>query len=201
MRDGVECLMRISVSLAASTLLLLDAGCSRSPRLTQYDEQSNASARSAPIVIVGVASADVRLEGTVPKRGNPKYPMQLHRVRVEAENTLRGSLEERAIDVYYFGFAGGVDGPRPLGFGREASRRIFWMRRDHGVFRMARDGWDNCTNLVESGAHPAYRANPEQPLDRAIVDILLTRGEGEINDRRFASQILWALLIRGCKIM
>jgi len=47
--------------------------------------------------------------------------------------------------------------------------------------------------FVKSGAHPQYRADPQQPLDRALVDILLTRGEGEINDLEFASQIQWSI--------
>jgi hypothetical protein len=183
--------------LTASLLVLVNAGCSHTPKLAQYDENSNADARSAPLVIVGVASLGARVGTPVPRRDDPQYPMQMHRVSVRVENVLRGSLDERSIAVYYFGFAGGFDGPRPLGFGGEASRRILWLRRDRGVFRMACDGWDYCTNLVESGAHPGYRVDPEQPLDRAIVDILLTRGEGRIDDGRFASEIIWGVPDQG----
>ena len=172
-----------------AVLMALDASCSKVPRLTEYDEHANAQARSAPIVVVAVADADVPIGGQVPSRFDPKYPMQLHRVRVRIENVLKGSLRERVIDVYYFGFAGGSDGPHPLGFGREPSRRILWLKMDGPAFRTACDGWDYCTTIVSSGAHIQYRADPSKPLEYALADILLTRGEGEINNLEFAGQI------------
>ena len=120
---------------------VLNASCTRSPHLTEYDEESNKQARSAPLVVVGVVDSDMRVGGPVPSRRDPNYPMQLHRARAQVENVLRGSLGERTFLVYYFGFGGGFDGPRPLGFGPEASRRILWLRRDGNLFRMvAMDG-------------------------------------------------------------
>jgi hypothetical protein len=181
---------RIWAFLAVLFAIVLDAGCSRVPRLTEFDEKANSQARSAPLVVVGVADSDATIGRPVPSRRDPTYPMQLHRVRVQIENVLRGSISEQTIFVYYFGFGGGFEGPRPLGFGREPSRRILWLRRDEEVLRMACDGWDGCTMPVESGAHPRYRADPRKSLDYALVDILLTRGEGESNNVRFASQIL-----------
>jgi hypothetical protein len=56
----------------------------------------------------------------------------------------RGSLGDKTAFVYYFAFAGGFNGPRPLGFWSPPSRRVLWLRRDGGVFRMACDGWDGC---------------------------------------------------------
>lgn len=189
---------RLPPFLAAAFVLIgLDAGCSRVPRFTQYDEQSNAQARSAPLVVVGVADSDVRIGRPVPSRHDPNYPMQLHRVKVKIENVLRGSISEQTIFVYYFGFAGGFDGPRPLGFGGEPSRRILWLRRDSGALRMACDGWDYCTTFVRSGAHLGYKTDPAKTLDYALVDILLTRGEGEINNLQFANQIPWGLPTQG----
>lgn len=181
---------RKSAWLAAPLVVLfLGVGCSRAPHLIEYDEQSNARASAAPLVVVGVVDSDIPIGGRIPSRHDPKYPMQLHRVRVRVENVLRGSISEQRILVYYFGFAGGFNGPRPLGFGREPSRRILWLRRDGGAFRMACDGWDNCTVFVMSGAHPRYQADPQKSLDHALADILLTRGEGEVNNLRFARQI------------
>src|SRR5579864_84266 len=170
--------------------IVLNAGCSRAPRLTELDEKANSQARLAPVVVVGMADIDALIGRPVPSRRDPGYPMQLHRVRVKIENVLKGSIGQQTIFVYYFGFAGGFEGPRPLGFGREPSRRILWLLRDGGVFRMACDGWDGCTMPVMSGAHTRYRADPRKSLDQALVDILLTRGEGEIDNVRFASEIL-----------
>jgi hypothetical protein len=171
--------------------IVLNASCSRVPPLTELDEKANSQARSAALVVVGMVDGDALIGHPVPSRRDPRSPMQLHRVRVKIENVLKGSIGEQTIFVYYFGFAGAFEGPRPLGFGREPSRRILWLCRDGGALRMACDGWDGCTMPVMSGAHPRYRADPQKSLDHALVDILLTRGEGNINNVRFASQILW----------
>jgi hypothetical protein len=178
---------------AASLFAALNAGCARPPHLTEYDEQSNEQARSAPFVVVGVVDSDSPVGRTVPSRRNPNYPMQLHRINVRIENILRGSLSERNITVYYFGFAGGFDGPRPLGFALGLSRRVLWLRKDEGVFRMACDGWDGCTMFVDSGAHPEYHADPGRSLGYALVDILLTRGQGAVDDLKFAGDIAWGV--------
>jgi len=189
---------RIQAWLAAPFLLIaLDTACSKAPHLTEYDEHANSQARSAPLVVVGVADSDIPIGRPVPSRHDPDYPMQLHRVKVRIENILKGSAGERTISVYYFEFAGGFDGPRPLGFGRQPSRRILWLRKDGRSFRMACDGWDGCTELVTSGAHTQYSADPQQPLNRALTDILLTRGEGEVSDLQFASQIQWSIFDQG----
>jgi len=168
---------------------VLNASCTRSLHLTEYDEESNKQARSAPLVVVGVVDSDRRVGRPVPSRTDPNYPMQLHQARVQVENVLRGAISERTFLVYYFGFGGGFDGPRRLGFGPKASRRILWLRKDGEVFRMACDGWDACTMFVDSGAHPRYKADPRKPLSYALADILLTRGEGKIDEIPFASEI------------
>lgn len=174
---------------AASLFVALNAGCDRTPHLTEFDEQSSEQARSAPLVVVGVVNSDSPVGRHVPTRRNPNYPMQLHRISVQIENVLRGQITERTITVYYFGFAGGFDGPRPLGFALGPSRRVLWLRQDGGVLRMACDGWDYCTMFVHSGAHPEYHADSARSLDHALVDILLTRGRGAVDDLKFAGDI------------
>jgi len=178
------------LSAVVGFLALTGIGCQRTPHLIEYDEESNRRARDAPLVVVGVVDGDTRVGGTVPARRDPKYPMQLHRARLRIENLLRGSIAERSIFIYYFGFAGAIDGPRPVGFGRDPSRSVVWLREEQGVYRTACDGWDGCTIPVYSGAHPQYAVDSRRPLDYALVDLLLTRGAGEINDVQFASEIL-----------
>jgi hypothetical protein len=145
---------------------------------------------SAPIVVVGVLSADTLVSRPVPMHSDPEYPLQLRRLTVQVENVLKGRSLPDTIIVYYFTFAGGFDGPRPLGLWRVGGRRVLWLRTDSGVYRTVCDGWDDCTMRVESGAHRGYRPDPQKPLDYALTDLLLTRGEGAINENRFASQIL-----------
>jgi hypothetical protein len=178
-------------------LTLLSSSCSKIPKLTEYDEKSNQQARSAPLVVVGVIDSDKPVGVPAPSRTDPRYPMQLRQAQVRIENVLRGSVGDKATFVYYFAFAGGFNGPRPLGFWNPPSRRVLWLRRDGGVFRMACDGWDGCTMPVESGAHPRYQTDLSKPLDYALADLLLTRGVGEIDDRRFASEIEWGVPDQG----
>src|ERR1035438_2674153 len=114
--------------------------------------------------------------------------MQLHRITVHIENVLKGAVPQTTIPVYYFAYAGSYWGQFPLIFRGEPSRRMLWLRKDQGQYRIACDGSD-CTQSIMSGAHPGYRMNPGEPIDRARTDLFLTRGEGPIDDHQFALQI------------
>jgi len=140
-------------------------------------------------VIAGVLVSDTLLLGPVPMHSDPKYPLQLRRLQVRVENILKGDVSRGTVAVYYFTFAGEFDGPRPLGMWSVESRRILWLRREAGVLRTACDGWDGCTWEVYSGAHPHFTIAHQKPIDYAVADILLTRGEGKVNDRRFARAV------------
>jgi hypothetical protein len=142
---------------------------------------------SASIIVVGVIEADTLVRRPIPMHSDPTYPLQLRRLTVRVENVLKGGSLPKAIEVYYFTFAGGYDGPRPLGFWRVGDRRILWLRRDSGVLRTVCDGWDGCTDGVWSGAHPHYKPDLQKPLDYALVDLLFTRGEGTVNENSFGT--------------
>lgn len=62
---------------------------------------------------------------------------------------------------------------------------------------MACDGWDYCSMFVHSGAHPEYHADSARSLDHALVDILLTRGQGNVDDLKFAGDIEWGVPDQG----
>jgi hypothetical protein len=124
-------------------------------------------------------------------RSNPEYPLQLRKLIVHVETVLGGAPIPETITVSYFGFAGGFDGPRLLGFWKVGGRRILWLRRDSGFLRTMCDGWDYCTVPVDSGAHPHYRPDPLKPLDYALVDLLFTRGEGTANEVGLATGPDW----------
>src|SRR5439155_7051989 len=116
----------------------------------QCDIDSN-SKDSAPIVVVGVLTSDILMRRPIPKHSDPKYPLQLRKLTLRVENVLKGAAIPETLPVYYFTWAGGFDGPRPLGLWKIGGRRILWLRRDAGVFRTACDGWDGCTEGVASG--------------------------------------------------
>jgi len=44
---------------------------------------------------------------------------------------------------------------------------------------------------VESGAHRGYAVDPQKPLEYAVVDLLLTRGAGTVNEIGLATSIAW----------
>ena len=155
--------------------------------IDQCDYQRNPKP-TAPIIVVGVLASDTLVRKPVPMRSRPTYPLQLRRLSVRIENILKGGPLPESLTVYYFTFAGGFQGNRPLGFWEVGCRRILWLRWDAGVLRTVCDGYDNCTIGVYSGAHPNYRPDPKKPLDYALVDLLLTRGEGSVNGIGFATE-------------
>ena len=191
-----ERIRSIAAPFAASLLLLVVACCltwkapgfSPSQLVDQCDREGE-SRDSAPIVVVGVLMSDTRVLGSVPKHSDRRCKLQLRKLQVKVENVLKGDVTVRPAAVYYFTFAGGFDGPQPLGFWRVRGRRILWLRRDSGVLRTACDGWDGCTWGVYSGAHPYYSADPRKPTENAVADIVLTRGEGSISRNAFAGAI------------
>jgi hypothetical protein len=154
----------------------------------QCGDQSSTKS-SAPIVLVGVIQSDTLVRRPVPMRSDPKYPLQLRKLLIAVENVLKGDVKGAMVEVYYFTFASGFNGPQPLGMWSVGNRRIFWVRRDAGVLRTTCDGWDGCTYGVYSGAHPHLNVDPRKPLDKALADIALTRGEGRTDEAKFAGAI------------
>jgi hypothetical protein len=185
-----------SAMLIATAVLIINLPV-LPPRLIDQCDNSGESRPPAPIVVVGVLSADTLVSRPMPMHSDPKYPLQLRRLTVHVENVLKGAPLPDTITAYYFTWAGGSDGPRPLGYWRVGGRRVLWLRRDSGVLRTACDGWDGCTMGVESGAHRGYRPDPQKPLDYALADLLLSRGEGRINEVGFASEISWGVPDQG----
>lgn len=139
------------------------------------------------VIVVGVLAQDMLVRRPIPIYSDPNYSVQLRRLTVNVENVLKGAPVPKTIEVYYFTFYGGYDGPPPLGSWNVGDRRILWLRRDAGLLRTVCDGWDGCTKGVFSGAHPHYTPDPRKPLDYASVDLLFTRGEGDVDENRFGT--------------
>lgn len=178
----------------AATFIALFSTPSTTPLLARrlIDQCGRGSQiQSSPIVVVGVLTSDELVFRPVPMRSDPTYPLQLRRLKIRVENVLKGASLPSIVGVYYFTFAAGFDGPRPLGLWGLGGRRIFGLRRDSGVFRTACDGWDSCTESLSSGAHPGYRPDPSNSLDYALLDLRLTRGEGPMNEIAFATEVRW----------
>ncbi len=158
------------------------------PRLVDQCD-ADTDRNSAPVVIVGVIRYDRMVLRPVLMHRDRRTPLQMRRMSVAVENVLRGDIPAQEVDIYYFTWAGGFNGPQPLGMWRAGSRRIFWLRRDAGVLRTVCDGWDRCTWGVYSGSHASVKRSPDEDIHRAVADISLTRGEGSVNEARFAGAI------------
>lgn len=179
-----------AVLLGAAAVGLFELG-DHLPQLVDQVGEPWAMRRPAEFVIVGVALDDGRVSSPIVRRSDPRMSLQLRRVTVAVENVLQGGALGERIEVFYFTWAGGFDGPRPLGFG-PGRRRVWWLRRDAGVLRTICDGWDTCTQVVESGAHRGYRPAAGRPVSEVVADVLLTRGEGEIDEEAWAREMMYA---------
>lgn len=165
-------------------------------KLTHSDSEYFGQIFSAPIVVVAAILSDTLVRGPV-KSYWTRSPLQMRKLEVRVGNILRGGAIQEVATAYYFTWASGFDGPRPLGFWlspqhptKPLRRRIFWLKRDSGVLRTACDGWDYCTMSVTSRSHPNCKPDPRKPLGYALADICLTQGEGAI-DAEFAAQVAW----------
>ena len=190
---------RKAVFFAALCLLIIAASYPvwraaqpSAPRLIDHcgDEFSR---DAAPIVVAAVVAADTLVRSPLPMHSDPTNPLQFRRLTLRVENVLKGAPIPDKVTVYYFTWAGGFDGPRPLGFWNVGARRIWWLQRESGVLRTACDGWDGCTIGVQSGAHPNYTSDSKRPINYALADLLLTRGEGPVDDNGFAGEIEWGV--------
>jgi hypothetical protein len=182
-------------------LLLLLTTCKTDPTQSLKDQVHPEAdgVANASHVIVGVILSDTAVRHNIPMRSNPRIPLQLRKMMVQVENTLQGpeDLPEEPVPIYYFGWDGAFTGPRPLGIWDFSKRRILWVRRDSGLLRTTCDGRDYCTTGVASGSHRGYRPEPEKPLWHRVADILLTRGEGDIDERMFVRQLKWGTASQG----
>jgi hypothetical protein len=177
--------------------VLLDSACTKVPPLVR-DKRSEAAlpfyqAASTRIIVVGKILSAADVGAPDPSKWYPDDTIQLHRVRVKVENVLRGDVTGN-IAVYYFASVGPIGGPARLGMFNQAGRwhigdrEMFFLRLDSGVLRTICDAYAGCVIPVFSGAHPDFRVAPGTPISHAIIDLLLTRGQG-CNDNQMVQAI------------
>jgi hypothetical protein len=118
-----------------------------------------------------------------PSKWIPNFPVQLGSIKIQVENVLQGEDTRGDISVFFFRYLAISEGAPRIGVRgrggtwRIGDREIFFLQRDSGVLRTVCDGWAHCVMPVLTGAHPEFKSNPNSS-NTAIIDILLTRGEG-----------------------
>ena len=91
---------------------------------------------------------------------------------------LRGDVKLGALDVFYFSLDPlPVSGNDILGMWPPQGRYLFLINRDHGVLRLASDGYGYCQRRIRSGAHRLYQARPGEPVKEMLADLILRKGE------------------------
>jgi hypothetical protein len=178
-----------SVLATASSLMWLAVHPSPFHLVDQCGKRGNRKPL-ASVIVVGVLADDTLVRRPIPIYSDPEHFLQLRKLTVNVENVPKGTPMPSTIEVYYFTYYDGYDGPPPLGYWNVGDRRILWLRRDSGLLRTVCDGWDGCTKGVWSGAHPHYTPDPRKSLDYALVDLLFTRGEGDVDENRFGTGLL-----------
>ena len=190
-------ILQIQQSGAAFTLIALAActGCAANHSSTEfparYDNYSPQSIALVPVIFEGLVVANASPIGDFqPSRINGHGPTRRWRARVRVENVLQGDVPHEEVDIFYFigtDNLGSSDSTLNLPAG---ARRIFFLQRDGGELRLIHDGWESSVVKVLSGAHHFFKRDPHKPATDAIVDLLLTRGEGA-KDKDMIEAIYW----------
>lgn len=179
--------------LALFGCTLLYVGCNKAPPIVEYPIAEGGlrgdQLYAAPVIVVGRIISDSAVGRSHPSKWDESIQVQRSRVKVDIENNLKGKVPVGQVSICYFIYLNAPDGPPRLGGSQRGGRwhigdrEIFFLRWDSGVLRTVCDEWASCVVPVFSGAHPAYKPNPAKPIEHAIIDILLTRGEGATNQQ------------------
>jgi hypothetical protein len=170
-------------------------GCCPSPQMTEFPARYNNKVpeqiMQVPIILVGLVLTNATQVGDFhPSRIEGNAPIRGLRSRIRVENVLQGNVSQGEVDIFYFigtdslGSSAGILN-LPAGV-----RRIFFLQRDGGKLRTIYDNWDLTVEEVYSGAHPSFKRDPARPITEAIVDLLLTRGEGA-TDKDMIEAVYW----------
>jgi hypothetical protein len=170
--------------------------CTSVPRILPENSVVNGIPAFAPFVVVGTISSNTDLHRPI-KITSDNAPQamlldsdtvyHLFKVNIEVENVLRGDIKQNNIDIYYYTQIGSLGGTPRLGMWNTGGlwhigdRAVFYLKKSAGVFRSYCDVVAGCATPVFSGAHSGFRMDLGPP-EHAIIDLLLTRGEGSTDD-------------------
>jgi hypothetical protein len=194
--------------ISAFALLLISVGCdhmgSSREEVFYSAEDDDAGGQfwcrfEAPLIVAGRIS-DVQYDSrssAVGAYGTPLYKVHL---RIEVEETLKGDV--RAPGLQVMGFVMRSPGPRARKgelFAADfwvGQRKLFFLRRQGELYRLARDNYDYSIRL-RTGRHDPPKYQPESARARAAY-LMLVPGRGietDNWDREFDRNINYAPLL------
>jgi hypothetical protein len=167
----------------AIALLGMVTACCR-PQMTEfparYSIDSPQAIEAVPVILVGLVLVGSHPAGPLhPSRVDPHVLTQLHQAKIRVENLVQGDVAQNdEINIFYSLDAVNLGSSASFLYFSRGDRRLFFLERDAGKLRTIYDTWNTCVLPVFSGFHPNFKRDPHQPATEAIVDLLLTRGEG-----------------------
>jgi hypothetical protein len=168
------------LSLALALVYACQAqDCLKDQRWPDDPKQAAAQLDTAPIVVVGTIISEREVGPAKPSAWSSRMRVRLQQLKINVENVLRGDVQLGEQEFYAFYTATSYDGPPPLGswqYQASGKRKLFYLRRNCGVIRTVCDVKNSCVVPVNSGRHPSSIDDRKGPLERAIAQILFTRG-------------------------
>jgi hypothetical protein len=182
--DTAVIIMKLKVIRAVLLFCtVIGASCDTAPKLVprparlEFTEMID----KAELVVIGVVEGGSTVGRVVSQRG---LRLQLCRVKVRIEKTLKGTEPSPQIVLFFYEAAGAWDGPAPSIIS-EHERAIFFLVHDGGVLRATNDMYLSHIT-VRTGRHPELPW-PGVSLRQTIAKVLLTLGQEADIDRYTAT--------------
>lgn len=194
----------IAIYLCVSAAVCILSGCKPKNQLIDYKvpgtPEGRRAVRAAPLVLLGSIDSDNAAGPDTVSHWDKALPLRLHKIEVTVEGWLRGDLHLSKVDLYYYRINGPYEGPPLLGdwttggLHAQGFHRIFFVRRDGNLLRLACDYRDTCTIRVGSGMHPDINTliAGNVPLEAKIANILFTKGVG-VSNNEFANSLSYSI--------
>jgi hypothetical protein len=133
---------------------------------------------TAPIILVGLAKDQPRAEGKPHLSRFDGRPTQLFSVQISVENVLVGDVARGKATVFFFMNVDSFTGNSRVGDMVRGERDLFFLLRDSGKLRTICDGGRECLPRILTGAHPHFAWKKGYQVEDAVLELLLSRGEG-----------------------
>ena len=128
---------------------------------------------AAPIIVLGNVLAVSNVGGPRKSLGDPRLKTQLTQIRIDVEETIKGSVRSNPMEFYFFAYSreNEVDLGVPRYVPEVGQQRIYFLKPWEDTYRSVGDV-TNYTLPVRSGAHARGFCQSKEP-GCCIAEILL----------------------------